>query len=138
MADPRRPASSSRCHLPRRSLYAAETDEGPCQARLHAILHLLHLAHAEMGAGAVSERTDGLSGARLLSPEFLRQYAGYPALAPAKRRDLDVQIPRRACRDAVRQLRHLQRVRAFGTRSDSRARRISRLRKLRDQGAGLD
>src|ERR1700680_1909777 len=110
MADPRHPASPSRCHLPRRSLYAAETDEGPCQARLHAILHLLHLADAEMGAGAVSERTDGLSGARLLSPEFLRQYAGYPALAPAERRDLDVQIPCRACRHAVRHLRHLQRI----------------------------
>src|SRR5260370_42015065 len=98
MADPRHSASPSRYHLPRRSLYAAETDEGSRQARLHAILHLLHLADAEVGAGAVSERADGLSGARLLSPQFLRQHAGYSALAPAKRRALDVQIPRRACR----------------------------------------
>jgi starch synthase (maltosyl-transferring) len=33
---------------------------------------------------------------RLLSPEFLRQYAGYPALASAKAGSLDVQS-RRAC-----------------------------------------
>src|SRR6266702_3017724 len=114
MADPRSSAPPSRCHLPRRSLYAAQTDEGPRQAWLHAILHLLYLADAEVGAGAVSDRAHRLSGARLLSPEFLRQYAGYPALAPAKRRTLDVQIPRRARRHAVRQLRHLQRIRAFG------------------------
>src|SRR5712671_6424234 len=115
MADPRGSAPPSRCHLPRRSFYAAQTDEGARQAWLHAILHLLYLADAEVGAGAVSDRTDRLSGARLLSPEFLRQYAGYPALASAKRRTLDLQIPRRACRHAVSQLRHLQRIRAFGT-----------------------
>src|SRR5258708_28009758 len=111
MVDPRHSASPSRYHLPRRSLYAAETDEGSRQARLHAILHLLHLADAEVGAGAVSQRADGLSGARLLSPEFLRQYARHPALSFAKRRDLDVQIPRRARRYPLERLRHLQRVR---------------------------
>ena len=102
MADPRSSASPPRRDLPRRSLYPAETDEGPRQARLHPILHLFHLADAEVGAGAISDRTDGLSGARLLSPEFLRQYAGYPALSSAERRGLDVQIPRRAGRHAVR------------------------------------
>src|SRR5258705_4853597 len=115
MADPGSSAAPSGRHLPRRSLYAAQTDEGPGQAWLHEILHLLDLADAEVGAGAVSDRTHRLSGARLLSPEFLRKYAGYPALASAKRRALDVQIPRRACRHAVSQLRHLQRIRAFGT-----------------------
>ena len=48
-----------------------------------------------------------LSGARLLSSEFLCQYTRHPALSSAKRRELDVQVPRRACRDAVGQLRHL-------------------------------
>src|SRR6266404_2959280 len=115
MADPGSSAPPSGCHLPCRSLHAAKTDEGPRQAWLHAILHLLYLADAEVGAGAVSDRTHRLSGARLLSPEFLRKYAGYPALASAKRRALDVQIPRRAGRHAVSHLRHLQRIRAFGT-----------------------
>src|SRR4030081_3361989 len=112
MADPRSSASPYRCHLTRRGIYAAETDEGPCETRLHAILHVFHLAHAEVGIGAIFERADGLSGARFLSPEFLRQYAGHSALSPAERRDLDVQIPRRACRNPVEHLRHLQRVRA--------------------------
>src|SRR6476646_7473976 len=61
MADPGSPAPPSRCHLPSRSLYAAQTDEGPRQAWLHAILHLFYLADAEVGAGAVSDRTHRLS-----------------------------------------------------------------------------
>ncbi len=39
----RRPASGR--HLPRRGLHPAEDDEAPGQAGLHAVLHLLHLAH---------------------------------------------------------------------------------------------
>ena len=70
-------------------------------------------------------------------PNFFVNTPGHPALSPAERRDLDVQIPRRACRHAVEHLRHLQRLRAAGTRSDSRQGRISRFRKIRDQGAGL-
>ena len=101
------------------------------------VLHLLHLADPAMGARAISQRTDGLSGARLLSPEFLRQYARYPALSSAERRGLDVQVPRRAGRHAVEHLWHLQRVRTAGARSDPRPRGISRFREVRDQGAGL-
>ena len=78
-----------------------------------------------------------LSGARLLSPEFLRQYARHPALSSAERRDLDVQIPRGAGRHAVEHLRRLQRLRTAGARADSRQGRISRFREIRDQGAGL-
>ena len=91
----------------------------------------------QVGAGAISDRTDGLSRARLLPPEFLRQHARYPALSSAERRDLDVQVPRRAGRDAVRHLRHLQRLRTAGARADPGPRGISRFRKIRDQGAGL-
>ena len=50
MADPRGSAAPSRRDLPRRSLYAAEADEGSRQARLHPVLHLLHLAHPESGS----------------------------------------------------------------------------------------
>ncbi len=86
----------SRRAVPRRSLHAAETDEGPRQARLHAVLHLFHLAHREAGARAVSRRADRLSRARLLSAELLRQHAGHPALSSAGRRSLDVQVAPRA------------------------------------------
>src|SRR5258706_13281143 len=115
MADPGSSAPPSGCHLPCRSLHAAKTDEGPRQAWLHAILHLFYLADAEVGAGAVSDRTHRLYGARLLSPEFLRHYAGYPSLAPAKRRAPDVQIPRRACRNALTHHRPLKRIVPFVT-----------------------
>ena len=50
---------------------------------------------------------------------------------------LDVQVPRRPGRHAVRHLRHLQRIRTAGTRPDSRPGRISRFREIRDQGARL-
>ena len=50
---------------------------------------------------------------------------------------LDVQVPRRAGRDAVGHLRHLQRLRAAGARADSRQGGISRFREIRDQGARL-
>src|SRR5260370_3749007 len=109
MADALDPASPSRRDFPRGSLHAAEIDEGSSETRFYAILHLLHLADPEVGARAISQRADGLSGARLLSAEFLRQYARHPALSSAERRDLDVQIPCRACRDAIEYLWHLQR-----------------------------
>src|SRR4051812_21936779 len=107
MADPRSATAASRHDVPRRSLYPAEADEGARQARLHAVLHVLHLAHAEMGARTVPGRADALSGTGLLSSEFLRQHAGYPALAPAERRAVDVQVPGRAGSRAVGHLRHL-------------------------------
>ena len=50
MADPRGSAPPSRRDLPRRSLYAAEADEGARQARLHPVLHLFHLAHPASGS----------------------------------------------------------------------------------------
>ena len=93
-----------------RGLHAPKADEGPRQARLLAELYVLHLAHPEMGDRAISQRTLRLSGARILSAEFLRQHAGHPALPSAERRGVDVQSARRAGLDAVVGLRHLQRL----------------------------
>src|SRR5258708_23138411 len=109
MGDPWGSALASRRDFPGGSLHAAETDEGSSETRFYAVLHLFHLADPEMGARAISQRADGLSGARLLSAEFLRQYARHPALSSAERRDLYVQIPCHACRDAIEYLSHLQR-----------------------------
>ena len=112
MGDPRGAAAPSRRDLPGGSFHPAEGDEGAGEARLHPVLHLLHLAHPKVGDRAVLARTDRLSGARLLSAEFLRQHAGHPALSSAERRAVDVQGAAGAGRDAVGQLRHLQRLRA--------------------------
>ena len=62
---------------------------------------------AAVGDRGVSHRADGLSRARLLPAEFLRQHAGHPALSPAGRRNLDVQVARRAGGYAVLHLRRL-------------------------------
>src|SRR5437868_11963747 len=137
MADPRGPAAAPRRDLPRRSLYPAEADEGLGQAGLHPVLHLLHVADAEMGAGTVSQRADALSGTGFLPTEFLRQHPGYPALASAERRAVDVQVSRGAGRDAVRHLWYLQRLRTARTRTFAGQGRISRFGKIRDQGARL-
>ncbi len=72
---------------------------------------------------AYLQRAHRLSRARILPAEFLRQHAGHPAVPSAVRRAVDVQVARRARGDAVRQLRHLQRLRAARARADSRARR---------------
>src|ERR1700751_2676234 len=107
MADPRGSEWPSRCDLPGRSLHAAEADEGARQTRLYAILHLLHVAYAEVGDRAISERTHRLPGARILSAEFLRKHARHPPLPPAERRTLDVQVARCTCWYPVIDLRHL-------------------------------
>ena len=49
VAHPRGSASPPRRDLPGRSVYATEADEGARQARLHPVLHLLHLADAASG-----------------------------------------------------------------------------------------
>src|SRR4051794_33573641 len=108
MADPSGPAAASRRDLPRRGLYPPETDEGPRQAGIHAVLYVFHLAHPEVGAGAISDRVDAVSRTRFLSSELLRQHARYSALSLAERRTMDVQVPRCAGGHAVRHLRRLQ------------------------------
>ena len=45
-------------HLSGRGVHSAEDDEGARQARLHAELHVLHLAQHEVGAAGVSDRAD--------------------------------------------------------------------------------
>ena len=107
VAHPRGSASPPRRDLSGRSLYATEADEGARQARLHPVLHVFHVAHPAMGDRAIPDRADRLPRAGLLPAEFLRQHARYPALSFAGRRNLDVQVARRAGRDAVRHLRRL-------------------------------
>src|SRR3954453_19589263 len=107
MADPRGPDPPSRRDLPGGSVYPAEIDEGSGQAGLYPVLHLFHLANTKVGAGSLSARTRRLSRPRLLSPQFLRKYPRYPALPPAGRRTMDVQITVGAGGHAVQRRWHL-------------------------------
>ena len=71
----------------------------PGQARLHPVLHLLHLAHRQAGADRLHGR---LAGARRRGPaQPVRQHAGHPARVAAARRPGDVRHPGRAGRDDV-------------------------------------
>ena len=53
----------SRCDLPGGSLHPAEDDVPPGQARLLAVLHLLHLAQHQAGAHRLPHRADDAAGA---------------------------------------------------------------------------
>ena len=75
---------------------------------------------------------------RIFPAEFLRQYARHSAVSSADRRAVDLQGAGGACRDAVRQLRHLQRVRAAGARADTGQRGIPQLREIRAESARLE
>ena len=78
-----------------------------------------------------------LSRARIFPAEFLRQHAGHPAGPSAERRAVDVQGAGRAGRDAVGELRHLQRLRAARARADPRQGGISRFREIRAQDRAI-
>ena len=54
----RRAGAPSRRDLPRRGLHAAEDHGAAGQARLHAVLHLLHLAQHQARADRLSDRAD--------------------------------------------------------------------------------
>ena len=61
-------AEASRADLPRRGVHAPARDAQAGQARLHAVVHLLHLAQHEGGAGRVLHRAD----ASIPSREYFR------------------------------------------------------------------
>ena len=78
--------------VPRRGVHPARPAVRSGQARLHAVLHVLHLADGEMGAHRV-RRID--RRARRLQPaEPVGQHARHPARKPAARRAGHVRDPR--------------------------------------------
>ena len=66
-------ARASRRDLPRRGVHAAEGDAPPGEARLHAVVHLLHLAQHQGGADRVLHRADADAGARVHAAEPVRR-----------------------------------------------------------------
>ena len=61
--------------LPLRGLHPAEGDARARQGRLHAVLHLLHLAQLQGGADRVPDRADPVGDGRVLPRQLLRQHA---------------------------------------------------------------
>ena len=53
-------------HFPRRSVHAPEGDEAPRQARVHAVLHVFHLAQREARARGVLHRAHENGDVRVL------------------------------------------------------------------------
>ena len=108
MADRRDQAGASGRDLPGRGLHAAEDHAPAGQARLHPVVHLLHLAQQQGGADRVFHRALAIGLARLFPAQRLAQHAGHPAGVSANRRPARVHRARRAGRDARRELRHLR------------------------------
>ena len=133
MGDRRDQARASGRDLPLGGIHAPEGDAPAGQARLHAVVHVLHLAQHQAGAHRILHRADARTGARILPPELLAEHARHPARASADRRPAGVHGAARAGGDAGRELRHLRPgVRAARARA-ARARRrgVSRLREVR-------
>ena len=101
VADRRDQARPSGCHLSRRGVHPAQGHAPAGQARVHAVVHLFHLAQHQAGADGVFHRADAQApGRAVLPPQRLAEHAGHPArdaavgLAPGVRREVD------SCRDA--------------------------------------
>ena len=123
--------------LPLGGLHAAEDDEAAGQGRLHAVLHLLHLAQHQGGADRVPDRADAERMPPVHAAEFLRQHAGHQPVLPADERAAGLPGAARPGRDACGQLRRLQRLRAVRGGGDAGQGGVSRLREVRDPGLGL-
>ena len=138
VGDRRGQARASRRDLPRRGVHAAEGDALPGQARLHAVVHLLHLAQHQGGADRVLHRADrrptcASTCGRTCSPntpDILHEYLQHGGRA-------GVRGAARAGGDARRELRHLQRLRAVRERRRSgRAARSTSTRRSTRSGRG--
>ena len=133
MADRASAPRPSRRHFPGRGVHPAENHASAGQARLHAVVHLFHLAQHQAGVDRVFHRADArIRAANTFvpncwpnTPDILNEYlqiGGRPAFMAR------VVL----CGDAVRQLRHLRtRLRADGAHSArGRERGISRFGKV--------
>ena len=87
-------ADRSRRALPVRGLHSAGPPVRAGQARLHAVLQLLHLAHRQVGAHRVRQRHRRTR--RLPPAEPVRQHPRHPARDPAAQRPRHVRHPRGA------------------------------------------
>ena len=89
-----------------------EGDAVSREGGLQAVLHLFHLAQHGAGTARVPDGADEDRAAGVHAAELLREHAGHPPRVPADRWPARVRSAADSRRDARRQLRHLQRLRA--------------------------
>ncbi|CAA9497931.1 MAG: GH13_3 / GH13 / GH13_36, partial [uncultured Solirubrobacteraceae bacterium] len=136
VADPRGPRRRPRRRLPRRGLHQAHGDAGAGQARLLAVLHVLHVEELALGAHRVPDRAGDVGRAGVLPPQLLRQHARHPPRVPAARRSAGVHRAAGPGRDAEPVLRHLLGLRELRERAGApRLGGVHGLREVRGQGA---
>ena len=139
VADRVRPRDRSRRDLPRRGLHPARGHGAARQARLHAVVHVLHVAQREVGARpSTSRELSDPAAPRLLPAQRLAQHARHPPRVVAAGHPGDVHRALPARRRAQRELRDLRTgVRAAGThRARSRAARSTSTRRSTRCGTG--
>ena len=123
--------------VPGRGVHPSGDDEHARRDRVPPVLHLLHLAHRQVGDRGLP--------ARALPPhrppdaaELLRQHPRHPPRVPPVRRPGGVQDPRGAGGDRLAELGRLRRLRALrARRGQTRERGVPRLREVPDPGPRL-
>ena len=136
VADRRGPQGRPRRDLPGGGVHAPRRDAGAGEARLHAVLHVLHVEELALGADRVRRRAGLGPGAGVLPAELLPGHAGHPARLPAARRAAGVPLAARPRGDAEPQLRHLLGLRELRERAGPRGLRgVPELREVRDPRA---
>ena len=126
-------ARASRRDLPGRGVHAAEGDAPAGQARLHAVVHLLHLAQHQARADRVLHRARARARARVLPAQRVAEHARHPAPSTCSTAAAPAFMARlRAGRDAGGELRHLRPgLRAAGARAARAGQRgVPRLREV--------
>ena len=137
VADRRGARATSRGRLSRRSVHAAGGHAPPGQGGLLAVVHLLHLAQHEDGAGRVPDRAHADARPRVHAAELLREHAGHPARVPADRRPRGVPDPAHPRGHDGGKLRHLRAaLRAVRGRRGARHGGVPRLGEVRGAALG--
>ncbi len=118
-------AGAPGAHLPLRGLHAPAHHAQAGEDRLHAVVHLLHLAQYEAGIDRVLHRAHAASVARVLPAQRLAQHARHPARDAADGR------PRRrsscaSCSPRPRRRTTASTARPTSSSSTSRASRAAR------------
>ncbi len=123
--------------LPRGGLHPTQGDEGPGQAGLPAVVHLLHLAQLQAGDGGVPHGDHQPARVRLHARQPLAEHAGHPPRVPPAQRAGRLPAARRHGRHALQRLGHVLRLRAVRGHSRQAGQGgVPRLGEVRAQGVG--
>src|SRR5215213_10411686 len=136
VADRGGPQGRPRRGVPRRGVHSPRGHARARQARLHAVLHVLHLEDLALGAHGVRQRARPHRGGRVLPAELLPRHARHPRGLPRARGAGRLPRPARAGGHARAELRHLLGLRALRERAGPRGLRgVPQLGEVRDVGA---